>query len=267
MRKKWKKLRRRAARFVLRESGVMERLECAERQLRKNTKTISGLEFLLATAPTHGPSHLRALKQSRSQHWQDVFVLSQLEFKKNGYFVEFGATDGVRLSNSYLLESEYEWTGIVAEPARCWHTALQANRKSHIETKCVWSETGSTLSFNETASPMLSTLSRYSASDRHAASRENGKQYDVETISLLDLLQKHNAPSTIDYLSIDTEGSEYEILSHFDFGKYRFRIITCEHNHTPMRQKLFELLSSKGYERRFEALSRWDDWYVKSADH
>ena len=42
---------------------------------------------------------------------------------RGGFFVEFGATNGIDLSNSYLLQSKYYWTGILAEPARCWRDA------------------------------------------------------------------------------------------------------------------------------------------------
>jgi hypothetical protein len=85
----------------------------------------------------------------------------------------------------------------------------------------------------------------------------------VSTISLNDLLSKHNAPKHIDYLSIDTEGSEFEILNSFDFSSHSFGVVTVEHNFTPVRQKIFELLSGHGYTRQFENLSKFDDWYVK----
>lgn len=72
------------------------------------------------------------IKKSRSQLRQDLFVLFQTKFKKNGYFVEFGATDGIELSNSFLLEKEYGWKGILAEPALKWHEDLIKNRTAHI---------------------------------------------------------------------------------------------------------------------------------------
>jgi hypothetical protein len=78
------------------------------------------------------------------------------------------------------------------------------------------------------------------------------------------LLKKYDAPNQIDYLSIDTEGSELEILNAFDFSKYSFGVITVEHNHTPQRELLYSLLTSKGYKRIFETVSNIDDWYVSS---
>ena len=94
--------------------------------------------------------------------------------------------------------------------------------------------------------------------------RAKGATYSVETVSLNDLLKSHNAPREIDYLSIDTEGSELEIVQAFDFTDYDIKIMTVEHNFVePNRQEVFRLLTSKGFMRLFEAMSKFDDWYVK----
>jgi FkbM family methyltransferase len=200
---------------------------------------------------------------SKSQLKQDIFVLSETGFKRNGYFVEFGATDGVTLSNTHLLETKFDWKGIVAEPLRSKYSSLIQNRTCHIEDLCVWSESGKLLEFNETPNSDFSTIKEFSSSDLHSEARKGGEIFNVKTISLYDLLEKYNAPKYIDYLSIDTEGSEYEILKNFDFEKYIFKIITCEHNHSQMREEIYNLLTNKGYIRKYENLSQWDDWYVK----
>lgn len=201
--------------------------------------------------------------QSKSQLKQDIFVLLQTGFKRNGFFVEFGATNGIELSNTYLLEMEFGWNGILAEPAICWHDDLVNNRTATICTKCVWRKSGEFLSFNMVSDAELSTIAEFNNRDNHAKLRSNGTCYEVETISLLDLLILNNAPENIDYLSIDTEGSEFDILSAFDFDKYNIKIITCEHNYTNDRDKIYKLLSGYGYTRIFEGLSKWDDWYVR----
>jgi FkbM family methyltransferase len=205
---------------------------------------------------------LNEFKHSKSQLQQDLFVLLSLKFKTGGFFVEFGATDGINLSNTYMLEKNFGWKGILAEPARSWHASLRNNRSAEIESKCIWTESGKVLQFNETEVGELSTLDSFSNHDSHAYSRENGIKYPVETISLLDLLVAYKAPSFIDYLSIDTEGSEFEILEHFDFNAYTFGFISCEHNFTENRGKIFELLSRQGYVRVFEQYSQFDDWYL-----
>jgi FkbM family methyltransferase len=207
---------------------------------------------------------LHAFSKSKAQLFQDMFVLFSLAQKREGFFVEFGATNGVTLSNTCLLERDYGWNGILAEPAKCWHQELRANRSCVIDTRCVWSESGKMLEFNQVADRELSTITRYSDHDKHFAARKHGEIYPVETISLNDLLSEHGAPDRIDYLSVDTEGSEFEILAAFDFGRYDVKIITVEHNFTANRDRIASLLQSQGYSRVLEGFSMWDDWYRKS---
>ena len=195
-----------------------------------------------------------------SQLGQDIFVLDYFNFKKNGFFVEFGAANGKELSNTYILEKEFGWSGIISEPALSWHQDLHLNRSCNISTKCVWKKSSERIKFSEVKTKELSTLSEFKNSDQH--NRKNNKEYFVETISLTDLLSEYNAPKTIDYLSIDTEGSEFEILSNFDFNQYTVKLITVEHNFTSQREKIYKLLTQVGYERVFEELSQFDDWYI-----
>ena len=91
---------------------------------------------MLRTLPNESASQLiMYLKKSKSQLRQDLFVLSQLNFKTNGFFVEFGATNGVDLSNTYLMEKEFGWSGILAEPARGWHKDLDKKSKRSYRTQ------------------------------------------------------------------------------------------------------------------------------------
>jgi FkbM family methyltransferase len=232
------------------------------RYLEEHSRAGDDIELLLELPNRHAAQLFRVLRDSRSQYRQDLFVLSELDFKRNGFFVEFGATNGVGQSNTYLLEKEFGWDGILAEPARHWHADLRGNRSSRIVTDCVWRDSKSTLIFNEVGA--LSTIDSYSSSDFHSRERRHGTRYSVKTISLEDLLDKYGAPREIDYLSIDTEGSEYEILSNCNLDKYRFRVITVEHNRGPGREKIFRLLTAHGYLRKLEKFSKFDDWYVQA---
>jgi hypothetical protein len=84
-------------------------------------------------------------------------------------------------------------------------------------------------------------------------------------VTLHDLLVQHDAPYEIGYLSIDTEGSELDILQAFDFKSRRIHVITVEHNYQDdMRSGLYRLLSRNGFKRVCEDISGWDDWYVAS---
>lgn len=206
----------------------------------------------------------RNLTQSRSQAFQDLFVLYTLAEKKGGYFVEFGAADGVAMSNTVLMERGYGWNGIVAEPARIWHSSLNGNRACHIDTRCVYERSGETISFKEVGTGEISAIEALASRDGLADARMEGVVYPVDTIALHDLLAFHKAPPIIDYISIDTEGSEFAILNAFDFKRYDVKTITVEHNFVEEdRNRIHGLLSSKGFVRKFADLSGFDDWYVK----
>lgn len=233
-------------------------------EVTAENRELRDLEFINTLGSENSAQIIKLLPKSKSQLRQDLFVLTEHRFKRQGYFVEFGATNGVDLSNSYLLGMEFGWKGILVEPAKVWLDQLRLNRpESHIESLCVWKESGSTFDFIETDASELSTLKMFSDKDVHRVLRKKGKTYKVSTISLIDLLKKYDAPKQIDYLSIDTEGSELEILNAFDFSEYSFDVITVEHNHTPQRELIYSLLTSKGYKRVYEAISNIDDWYTR----
>ena len=231
-------------------------------QLEKGSSAIRDIDIISLIKEKNRNKFIKYLKYSKSQLRQDLFVLCEHDFKQNGYFIEFGAADGILGSNSYLLEKQFNWDGILCEPGKYAKDALKNNRSVVIEQKCVWESSSEEILFNETEEKLLSTIDSFSKSDNHSEARKKGKRYNVETISLLDLLNKNKAPKVIDYLSIDTEGSEFKILNKFDFNQYKFKVITCEHNFTSSRDKIFNLLTANGYKRKWEHISNFDDWYV-----
>jgi FkbM family methyltransferase len=232
-------------------------------ELYRASRSREDLDLLLLLKSDRSSKIMENFRQSKSQLRQDLFVLSELNFKRKGFFVEFGAANGVDLSNTFLLERSFGWSGILAEPARIWSEQLTNNRpNSSIEKLCVWKDSNSILIFNETNIPEISTIDSFNNNDSYVNLRKNGRKYEVKTISLNDLLKKYSAPNLIDYLSIDTEGSEFEILNAFDFDTYSIKIITCEHNYSDNREKIFKLLTSKGYKRKYVEVSDFEDWYV-----
>jgi FkbM family methyltransferase len=222
------------------------------------------LEFIQAMGQDNFEPLFTLLSESKSQLHQDLLVLANTNYKQGGYFVEFGATNGILLSNSFLLEQKYGWRGILAEPGRVWNAELLFNRpNSKISTRCVWEKSNQMLSFSETQDPENSTISIFRNKKSRYSRYRKVNDYQVKTISLMDLLIENNAPEYIDYLSIDTEGSELRILQAFDFSKFSFGIISIEHNYREDREPIFKLLTNAGYKRRFENISKWDDWYFK----
>ena len=196
-----------------------------------------------------------------SQIGQDLEVLSFYNNKTDGFFVEIGANDGIYFSNTYLLEKEYQWKGICAEPIPESFDLLCKNRpNSFCCDMAVYDESGKEVSFDIANNfNLLSGIAEHI--DCHKQTVEcNKTTIHKTTISLNDLLEKYNAPSFIDYLSLDTEGSEYKILQTFNFQKYVVGLIDVEHNHIePRRTQIRELLLANGYE--YIKANHCDDCY------
>ncbi|MBF0368913.1 MAG: tetratricopeptide repeat protein [Magnetococcales bacterium] len=208
-------------------------------------------------------------KLIKSQLYQDVFAAYIIgdNFKKT--FLEFGATDGVSLSNTYLLDMHMGWDGILCEPSPQWHSGLKNNRaKTKILTDCIWTKTGETLDFFMSDVGVLSTLDSFKYSDINSmpgnASARNkvGKKIKVKTISLNDVVSQYYEGVAPSYISVDTEGSEFDIISSFDFTNYRPIVWTVEHNFTTHQKKIDEIMLKNGYKRVFENITSFDAWYV-----
>lgn len=189
-----------------------------------------------------------------SQIGQDKSVLKYYSNKKNGFFVEIGANDGITLSNTYALES-YDWKGILVECLPTAYKKLVINRPNVICVEyAAYSESGLELKFtcNDLLSGITNKIDKYDA---------QGEYITVKTKTLTDILDDAKAPTFIEYISIDTEGSELEVLKGIDFDKYMFGYISIEHNYVePRRAQMREFLEGKGY--RFYKENQFDDDYV-----
>jgi len=201
---------------------------------------------------------------SFSQLGQDIAVLKFYNNKTDGFFIEIGASDGVEISNTYLLEKDYNWKGICVEPIPYRFEALLTNRpNSHCTNHAVYGVSNLDLIFDICiGGDGLSGISDHIDCYKQKVDA-NKQQIIVKTISLNDLLEKYNAPPFIEYLSLDTEGSEFEILKSLDFNKYTFGLIDIEHNFVePRRTQIRNLLTSNGYD--FIRENHVDDCYKLS---
>ena len=204
---------------------------------------------------------------AHGQILQDLWVLYELDFQPSGYFVEFGAYDGTFHSNTKLLEERFGWTGLLVEPNPVLADALRVSRTATVDSRCVWDVTGETVDLLVTSDAELSTVVAHATADLHTTARKATamRTVAVPTVSLDDLLDEHSAPMDIDFMSVDTEGTELRILRAFDFSRHRPRLVAVEHNGRREEQDLDALMSSQGYERRFRSMSDWDAWYRRRA--
>jgi FkbM family methyltransferase len=187
----------------------------------------------------------------KSQIKQDQWILSKLNDKKNGFYVDIGAFDGIQLSNTYAM-SQIGWSGICVE---CNPKIIQKLKQNRESNKCkicnnpIWDKDGKLLSFH--GAEMLSYA--IECNTKTITSLAN------LSISLNTLLEEYKAPKNIDYISLDIEGAELKILESFDFNKWNVRCWTVEHNLDKSEDnfnKIVFLLLKYGY------LVKWHDWDI-----
>lgn len=227
-------------------------------------KEVSTLEYLLTAHNYYiGRKYLNGysisfvdyiksnFRKSNSSLFQDLFALWVNRDVDNGYFVEFGAGNGIDFSNTLLLESE-GWSGLLIEASSNFD-CLRENRSASILRNAVTDKSGQEITF-------------YEASDKNFSSlipSPNSKKIVVNTISLVDALSLVNAPKYIHFMSIDVEGTEYQAISGMDFDKYFVKCMVIEHNNNQqLRNNIYDFLVRKKFNRIFTNETLYEDWYI-----
>ena len=186
---------------------------------------------------------------------QDKWVLDRHDNKTGGFFVDIGAHDGIELSNTYTLEKDFGWYGICVEANPESFIKLKENRTCSLENSPVLDTSGITVPFYaHEEDPMLSAVAPFGYVKDYDNNCFRYPQHHLTTISLNNLLQKHGAPSTIDYISIDVEGFEKEILETFNFTEYDIKCWTVEAN-GPDTELILDMFKHENYTTE---LRSWD---------
>ena len=196
-----------------------------------------------------------------SQKEQDKWVIEEVFYgKRDGYFLDLAATDGIYLNNTLVLETQYGWNGLCIEANPFFFNRLNVNRRCIRTDKCIDGKPGEVefVLFNELGGIIDEDTDNNMATRRKPIeqARSRGAVIRLATVPLASVLAEVNAPSTIDYFSFDVEGAETRILRSFPFEKYRFLALTIERP-TP---ELNEILFSHGYV--FVKNLSFDSFYV-----
>lgn len=208
--------------------------------------------------------------QFYSQCKQDAYLYEHIfKDKPNGVFVDIGANDGITLSNTYFFEKQMGWTGICIEPIPEIFARLKSNRNCICIQGCIADKAG-TQSFLRVRSPAYGTemlsgiIDKYDQRHIQRIQKEvkrTGGSTEILSVpcyTLTQLLIEHNIHH-VDYLSLDTEGGELDILKSIDFSKIDIDVIDVENNY---RSHAFQqLLEPYGY-KKIATLSQ-DEIYRK----
>jgi len=173
-------------------------------------KTFTLLQFLSAVKliASAGDGADVIVKQAfpgcQAQLLQDIACLLVHSAKRGGYFVEVGVGDGVTISNTYLLEKHYGWEGLLVEPSRGFHDHIRVHRCARLDTRCAAGTNDGIVEFEEILGD--GEFSRKSGLGNRSFDEDATVRYPVETTTLDRLLEEHDAPRKIDFISVDTEG-------------------------------------------------------------
>ena len=195
----------------------------------------------------------------KSQIKQDEYI-SKFIFNncKNGFFVEIGALNGITLSNTYYFEKELGWKGICIEPNPKYRDDLSNNRICYKDYSPVYSSNDIDINFSITN--LGGELSGITKHLDNIGEFKVDQIINIKTKTLTKILDEINAPTHIQYLSIDVEGAEIEVLKGINFDKYIFDYINIEHNYKPIRGDIHKFLYSKGY--MFSRWNKFDDEFI-----
>jgi len=174
----------------------------------------------------------QSIEQNYSESYQDMFVLAMVDGKREGTYLEIGSCRPFYGNNTALLETQYGWKGVSLDYEEQFVELFKSERKNHCYCK------------------------------------------DATSVNYDALLQANDMPTVIDYLQVDCEppGVTFDALLNIPFEKYKFRVITYEHDYyaddtKSFREKSRNYLESQGYVLVVDNVSPddsrpYEDWWA-----
>lgn len=215
----------------------------------------------------------------KAQYGEDKLLWEMFNQRREGFFIEVGAWNGISLSNTYFLE-QMGWTGILVEPLRELFEDCVRNRPRSrvVHAACTAPNQGATIKFTRVVgNEMLSCIQPEPAHAQRC--RSEGRQLEeieVPAVTLDRLIvRERNGPWPgrgpfipkvgwqIDLVSIDVEGGEMDVLKGFNLDRFKPRVLLIENN-LPSGVAVAQYLQGFGYKRIHRQVI--NDFYVR-AEH
>jgi len=219
------------------------------------------------------------MNNSKSQIQQDIILDQQIfKGKSNGVFVEVGALDGFGASNTWFFEMERNWSGLLIEPNPVeFNKRNQHPRPNSIFENCAISDVEMDINFLSIEGPcnvLSGIMEFYNTQHLERINRElemysnhpeghelysRKEEIPMKAVRLQTLFDKHNI-TKIDFISIDVEGAELQVLNSINFDKVDISLFMIENNYG--LEKETEFLLSKGY--KLLGNIQWDSVFIKN---
>lgn len=236
-----------------------------------NYKKYENINNVLQHIVNHEKKYIEYPLNFYSQIEQDKYYIENIiKYKCNGTFLEIGGYDGITGSNTYFLEKNLNWNGIIIECNPVMAQKCKDNRNCIICDKAIYKESNQTIDFiipkgreisggREQLAGILNHL-RPKHSYHFRESYKINEILKVNTININELLENHKIYE-IDYVSLDIEGYELEVLKSWNFDKHKINFITIEHgNAIDYQNDINKYLLSKGF--KLHRNNKWDDEYI-----
>jgi hypothetical protein len=200
---------------------------------------------------TQLPAASLLTKQWFSQVQQDELVSRLLRGKRNGYFVDLASNDAVRISNTFALETHHGWNGLCLEANSVYWAGLAYRPGCTIIAAVVGKQMMEEVRFRfpHRAAPKGGIVNQ-----KFDNTVQTGEDQLRFTVTLAHIFEYFQAPTVMDYLSLDVEGAESFVMSTFPFDRYRFNLLTIERPD----DELCSLLDRHGY-KLLKKLRSWGE--------
>ena len=253
-----------ASHFAVAQAQLADALRILEEAARAAERALNADPSL---PEVHGASflinhHLGHFRQYFSQFGQDRYLhLNLFADKRDGVFVDVGAYDGFSGSNTLFFEKFMGWSGLCIEPDPAQFAKIPTYRACDRVQACIADKEGTARFFSiaDGLTMMGGLVDYFEPQDMKMISeRSKTRIVELPTYRLESVLTERKI-TEIDYLSIDTEGSELAILKSFDFARFKVKALSVENNRNA--PQIPEYMQSAGY-RRLVRLGV-DDIYAK----
>src|SRR6185436_230681 len=172
--------------------------------------------------------------------------------KTSGFFVEVGANDPFLLSQTWMLEQK-GWTGVLVEPLAACCADLRRYRNARVvQVACVAPHQIGTATLHIAGAVSSLVPNAFDPKVRYETTET------VQVVTLTDVLQQVAAPRVIDFLSIDTEGTEGDILAGIDLTRFQLILILVEYHVYSLA--LHRQLNNMGYKLIRRTVD--NNWYI-----
>jgi FkbM family methyltransferase len=181
----------------------------------------------------------KKFKRFYALNFLDKKMLEFINYK-NGFYIECGANDGLKQSNTFYYENFKNWNGVLIEPSQKYYELIKNRSKKNFFFKnaCVSFKDENKkvkLMYNNLMTVALTKKNQIidknkfiDEGKKFLKKKENNFEFKIKGISLNRILDSCKSPSVIDFFSLDVEGMELEVLKGIKFNKYKFKFILIE---------------------------------------